>query len=58
MDDMIVKTIHKFDHTVDLNEVFVEVRKFNVRLNPEKCTFGVGACNQILPYNKENRGKC
>ena len=26
----------------DLEEVFGELRKYNMRLNPEKCTFGVG----------------
>lgn len=42
MDDMVVKTKSDEDHTTDLKEVLAEVRKHNMRLTPEKCTFGVG----------------
>nr|KYP36968.1 Retrovirus-related Pol polyprotein from transposon opus [Cajanus cajan] len=41
VDDMVVKTTSAIDHTTDLAEVFAQVRKHNMRLNPEKCVFGV-----------------
>lgn len=41
MNDMIVKTRSDADHTVDLTELFAEVRKHNMRLSREKCTFRV-----------------
>ncbi|GAU46047.1 hypothetical protein TSUD_191180 [Trifolium subterraneum] len=40
MDDMIVKSKEEIDHTVHLKRVFDQARKFNMRVNPEKCTFG------------------
>jgi len=30
-------------NVVDLEKVFGELRKYDMRLNPEKCTFGVGS---------------
>ena len=42
MDDMIVKSQTIPQHVVDLEEVFGELRKYDMRLNLEKCTFGVG----------------
>ena len=43
MDDMVVKSLTVEDHVRDLKEVFHQVRKYNMRLNPEKCVFGVPA---------------
>ncbi|GAU45958.1 hypothetical protein TSUD_301670 [Trifolium subterraneum] len=40
MDDMIVKSEEEIDHTIQLKRVFDQARKFNMRFNPEKCTFG------------------
>nr|KYP46857.1 Retrovirus-related Pol polyprotein from transposon 412 family [Cajanus cajan] len=41
VDDMVVRSNSVADHLADLSEVFGELRKHNMRLNPEKCTFGV-----------------
>ena len=41
IDDMITKSKTKEDHTRDLATVFSRIRAHNMRLNPEKCTFGV-----------------
>jgi len=41
MDDMVVKSQTAEEHVRDLKEVFHQVRKCNMRLNPEKCVFGV-----------------
>ncbi|MCI65098.1 hypothetical protein A2U01_0086356, partial [Trifolium medium] len=43
MDDMIVKSHEETDHDVHLRKVFEQARKYNMRFNPEKCTFGVRA---------------
>ncbi|XP_020206425.1 uncharacterized protein LOC109791529 [Cajanus cajan] len=39
VDDMVVKTASATDHATDLAEVFAQIRKHNMRLNPEKCVF-------------------
>jgi len=41
MDDMIVKSQQEVDHAAHLKRVFEQTRKYNMRLDPEKCTFGV-----------------
>lgn len=40
-DNMVVKSNSVADHLADLSDVFRELRKHNMRLNPEKCTFEV-----------------
>nr|KYP64508.1 Retrovirus-related Pol polyprotein from transposon 17.6 [Cajanus cajan] len=39
--DMVVKTASAEGHAADLAEVFSQIKKHNMRLNPEKCIFGV-----------------
>ena len=41
VDDMIVKSRGRADHLVTLERFFERIRKFRLRLNPKKCTFGV-----------------
>nr|KYP43134.1 Retrovirus-related Pol polyprotein from transposon 297 family [Cajanus cajan] len=41
VDDMVDKTTSAIDHVADLAEIFAQVRKHNMRLNPEKCVFVV-----------------
>jgi len=41
VDDMVVKSLNHLQHSKDLAEVFVALRKHNLGLNPEKCVFGV-----------------
>jgi hypothetical protein len=43
IDDMIVKTPEHEDPVADLEETFGQIRKYDLRLNPNKCTFGVEA---------------
>lgn len=38
---MLVKTISLLDITQDLRETFQTVQAFGLKLNPDKCTFGV-----------------
>ena len=41
MDDIVVKTKDKATLIQDLEETFANLRKINLKLNPEKCMFGV-----------------
>ncbi|VFQ83189.1 unnamed protein product [Cuscuta campestris] len=41
IDDMIVKSKQATTHAEDLEGVFKIMEKYNLRLNPKKCTFGV-----------------
>jgi hypothetical protein len=41
MDDIVVKTKDKATLIQDLEETFTNLRKINLKLNPEKCVFGV-----------------
>jgi len=41
IDDMVVKSPSHHQHTQDLFAVFSALRQYNLRLNPEKCVFGV-----------------
>ncbi|XP_072066954.1 uncharacterized protein [Arachis hypogaea] len=41
VDDMVAKTKIDNNHLDDLAEIFGQLRKYNMRLNPEKCAFGV-----------------
>ena len=41
MDDIVVKTKDKATLVQDLEETFVNLHKINLKLNPEKCVFGV-----------------
>jgi hypothetical protein len=55
MDDMIVKSQQEVDHVAHLRRVFEQTRKYNMRLNPEKCTFGVQA-GKFLGFYQTERG--
>ncbi|KAK2383691.1 hypothetical protein QL285_071117 [Trifolium repens] len=55
MDDMIVKSEEENDHTIHLRKVFEQARKYNIRFNPEKCTFGVKA-GKFLGFYLTKRG--
>lgn len=43
VDDIIAKSKTVEEHVPDLKECFENLRKHRMKLNPEKCTFGVGA---------------
>lgn len=40
VDDMVVKTDQNHRHIEDLEETFTSIRKYNMRVNTEKCTLG------------------
>ena len=55
IDDMVVKSRKESRHTEDLRGVFEILRQHKLRLNAEKCTFGVGA-GKFLGYLISTRG--
>ncbi|XP_072084746.1 uncharacterized protein [Arachis hypogaea] len=55
VDDMVVKTKVGHPHIEDLDEIFTQVRKYNMRLNPEKCAFGVQG-GKFLGFILTSRG--
>lgn len=55
MNDMVVRSRSVEEHLRDLEEVLGQVRKFDMRLNPSKCTFGVRA-RKFLGFMLTSRG--
>ena len=55
VDDMIVKSQDKADHLAALERFFERIRQFRLRLNPNKCTFGV-TFGKLLGYMVNERG--
>ena len=55
VDDMIVKSYNKADHWAALEHFFQRIRRFRLRLNPKKCTFGV-TYGKLLGYMISERG--
>lgn len=53
--DMVVKTMGDGEHCKDLREIFSQIRKFNTRLNSEKCTFGVRG-GKFLKFLQTSQG--
>jgi hypothetical protein len=41
VDDIVVKIIQRRDHISDLAETFANLKVANLKLNPEKCVFGI-----------------
>jgi hypothetical protein len=63
IDDIIVKTKDGKDLSKDLESIFQRLRRYNIRLNPLKCTFGMEA-GKFLGFMlmsrciEENPDKC
>ena len=55
IDDMLVKSLCKEDHASDLREMFSLLRRYNMKLNPGKCAFGVGS-GKFFSLMGNNRG--
>jgi hypothetical protein len=41
VDDIVIASKNKEDHLADLAETYANMRDARLRLNPEKCVFGV-----------------
>lgn len=55
VDDMITKYQTEEEHLVNLEKLFERLRKFKLRLNPNKCTFGVRS-GKLLGFIVSQRG--
>ena len=55
VDDMLVKSLDEEKHLDDLQETFDTLRRYNMKLNPSKCAFGVSS-GKILGFMVSYRG--
>ncbi|XP_052726197.1 uncharacterized protein LOC128194674 [Vigna angularis] len=55
VDDMVIRSNSVEQHLQDLKEVFGQLRRYSMRLNPSKCTFGVPA-GKFLGFMLTHRG--
>ena len=55
VDDMLVKSLAASDHIDHLQETFNILRSYHMKLNPEKCAFGVGS-GKFLGFLVNQRG--
>ena len=55
MYDIVVKTNNNATLVEDLEETFANLRKINLKLNPEKCVFGVPS-GKLLGFFVSQRG--
>ncbi|RDY12558.1 hypothetical protein CR513_02626, partial [Mucuna pruriens] len=55
VDDMIAKSTSPEQHLKDLRKLFARLRKYRLRLNPAKCTFGVKN-GKLLGFVVNERG--
>ena len=55
VDDVVIKTRHVESLIDDLRLTFDNLRTYDIKLNPEKCVFGVPA-RKILGFIISNRG--
>ena len=55
LDDMLVKSEREQDHIKHLEQAFAVLRTYGMKLNPEKCSFGVSA-GKFLGFMVTQRG--
>ena len=55
IDDIVVKTKDRDTLVPDLEETFCNLRRVNIKLNPEKCSFGVPS-GKLLGFMVSHRG--
>uniref|UniRef100_A0A2N9FU38 Uncharacterized protein n=1 Tax=Fagus sylvatica TaxID=28930 RepID=A0A2N9FU38_FAGSY len=53
VDDMIAKSRTAQDHLTDLRKLFQRLKKYQLRLNPNKCAFGVTSGNMPAPKTEK-----
>ena len=54
VDDIVIKSAKGDDLLADLDETFQSLRAYNIKLNPEKCVFGVPA-RKLLSFMVSER---
>ena len=55
IDEMLVKSLHADQNLDHLHQVFEVIQKYNMKLNPTKCSFRV-ASGKFLGYMVTKRG--
>ena len=55
LDDMLVKSLDEGKHLDDLQETFNTLKRYNMKLNPSKCAFGV-ASGKFLGFMVSHKG--
>ena len=55
IDDILVKSMEAEDHISHLQQAFPTLRKYNMKLNPAKCSFGASS-GKFLRYIVTHRG--
>ncbi|XP_050217542.1 uncharacterized protein LOC126668379 [Mercurialis annua] len=55
VDDMIIKSVRTEDHPADVKVVLETLQRYQLKINPEKCVFGVPA-GKFLGYMVSQRG--
>ena len=55
MDDMLVRSLDVQKHLDDLQETFDTLRRYNMKLNPSKCSFGV-SLGKFLGFMVSHKG--
>src|SRR4051812_471529 len=55
IDDVVVKSNRTDDLVADLTETFANLRRYKIKLNPEKCVFGVPS-GQLFGFVVSKRG--
>ena len=55
VDDMIAKSQGEDEHVVNLRKLFEQLRKFQLKLNPAKCTFGATS-EKLLGFVVSKKG--
>lgn len=55
VDDMMVKTTEGHNHAMDLKDVQLSIKKYNMHLNLAKCSFGGSSLEVPWVYDEEER---
>ena len=55
VDDILIKSLYVEDHISHLQQAFSTLRKYNMKLNPAKCSFRVSS-GKFLGYIVTHRG--
>ncbi|KAM1551787.1 hypothetical protein ACFX10_043872 [Malus domestica] len=55
VNDMLVKSKHADQHIANLSETFTILKRYRIRLNPNKCAFGIGSA-KFLGFMISQRG--
>ena len=55
VDDVVIKTVNPDDFIKDLQQIFNSLRRYRLKLNLEKCVFGVPA-RKLLGFIISHRG--